>query len=107
MVIDERSRFLAQIGGPSGVRSFDTPKCALTVWLTEGRRGALHLIEHYSGKPVVATEIVFAEGSDVLGPMGHDLIPVAREHAARFQRDHAAKRLLELGELTKELVEGL
>jgi hypothetical protein len=33
-------------------------------------------------------DVRFVTGSDVVGPMGPDLVPVAAESAARFARDH-------------------
>jgi hypothetical protein len=37
-------------------------------------------------KPV--DELQFVRGSDVVGPMGPDWVPVHRETARRFARDH-------------------
>ena len=47
-------------------------------------------------------------GSDVLGPMGHELVPLAdAADAAEFVRDHRGKRVLRFGEVTRELTERL
>jgi hypothetical protein len=35
-----------------------------------------------------ADALRFVEGSDVVGPMGPELVPVATENAGRFTRDH-------------------
>jgi nitrous oxide reductase accessory protein NosL len=44
-------------------------------------------------------------GSDVVGPMGHELIPLrTREEAEEFQRDHQGKRLLCFDEVTGPLL---
>jgi nitrous oxide reductase accessory protein NosL len=47
-------------------------------------------------------------GSDVLGPMGKELIPFARqEDAAEFLRDHRASRILRFKELTPAVLRQL
>lgn len=107
MVLDEASRFHAEIRDAGKTRGFDTPKCAFSVWIREGRKGDVFVVEHYAGKLVPAGDVVFALGSDVLGPMGHDLVPVAKEHGARFSRDHAAKKLLAPADLTQSMVDDL
>ncbi len=47
-------------------------------------------------------------GSDVLSPMGHDLVPLAsRADAAEFMQDHKGARLLRFDEVTREVIEQL
>ena len=47
-------------------------------------------------------------GSDVLGPMGHELIPFSsREGAVNFQKDHGGSKILAFTEITAELIETL
>ena len=44
-------------------------------------------------------------GSDVLGPMGHELVPFeTREDAQAFLQDHAAKRILHFDDVTLKLL---
>jgi nitrous oxide reductase accessory protein NosL len=39
--------------------------------------------------------VIFVTGSDVLGPMGKELVPIlGREAAETFRRDHAGEKLL-------------
>ena len=50
----------------------------------------------------------FVVGSDVLGPMGHELVPFAREAEAReFLRDHRGKQVLRFAEVTPALLKAL
>ena len=44
--------------------------------------------EYYSHELLASTELLFVAGSDVVGPMGADLVPVARDKAGKFARDH-------------------
>ena len=108
MALDPKARFYAEIRGPGDrVDGFDTPKCALTVWLSGAASPdrSLWVTGYYGGKLMPATEVSFAVGSDVMGPMGHDLVPVERDRAAVFQRDHAAKEMRELSKIDKALAE--
>jgi nitrous oxide reductase accessory protein NosL len=42
-------------------------------------------------------------GSDVLGPMGHEFVPLAsRADAEEFMRDHKGSRVLGFGDVTAE-----
>jgi copper chaperone NosL len=43
-------------------------------------------------------------GSEVTGPMGHELIPLAsRADAEEFLRDHQGRRILRFNEVGKEI----
>jgi nitrous oxide reductase accessory protein NosL len=45
--------------------------------------------DYYTTRPVKAREAVFVRGSDVLGPMGAELVPLSSvEHAESFRADH-------------------
>jgi len=53
----------------------------------------------------VTRQAWYVIGSDVLGPMGHELVPFeTREDADAFLHDHAAKRILPFGDVTQELL---
>ena len=44
-------------------------------------------------------------GSDVLGPMGHDLIPHPDEYDMKeFSKDHFGKRILRFDEVTMDML---
>lgn len=76
---------------------FDAPRCLFRFRLGERGRGAhdVWVTEHYSQRRASATGVVFVAGSDVTGPMGRDLIPVAPSEAERFVRDHRGRVLRE------------
>ena len=55
----------------------------------------LIVTEYYTARPISATEVFFVAGSDVRGPMGMELVPVAgREAAETFLRDHTGTKLM-------------
>ena len=65
----------------------------------------LAVTEFYGLKRIDATRAFFAAGSDVMSPMGHDLIPLASEaDAAEFLKDHKGKRALRFDEVTAAVV---
>jgi copper chaperone NosL len=80
------------------VREFDSPKCALAARKADE---AVMIQEYYSRRWTSAadTSIAFVGGSDVLGPMGHDLIPVAKTNIDKFTKDHGGARPLSLAEI--------
>ena len=68
----------------------------------------LYVTDYYALTPVDAKLAYYVLGSDVLGPMGRELVPFAKEAEAReFLRDHQGKRLCRFGEVTAEVVRGL
>lgn len=64
--------------------------------------------EYYGLTLVDAQTALYVLGSDVYGPMGHELIPLATDvDAADFSKDHAGKRLLRFAEVTAPVLVGL
>ncbi len=64
--------------------------------------------DYYSIERIDARGALYSVGSDVLGPMGHELIPLATEaDAAEYTADHKGKRLLTFAEVTPDLLAAL
>ncbi len=64
--------------------------------------------EYYELRRIDARQAWYVIGSDVLGPMGHELVPLASEQDAReFQRDHTGRRLLRFGDVEAGLLRDL
>jgi copper chaperone NosL len=69
---------------------------------------AVYVTDYYSMSPIGGRNALYVTGSDVLGPMGHELIPFAKEADAReFMKDHAGKNLVRFEEVTPGLIAGL
>lgn len=69
---------------------------------------AMGVTDYYETRRIDAAEALFVIGSDVLGPMGHELVPLDTEaDASEFIADHKGVRSLRFSEVTKSLVEGL
>ncbi|MFO0662261.1 MAG: nitrous oxide reductase accessory protein NosL [Polyangiaceae bacterium] len=106
MVIDPTSRWLAEIReGDQVLARYDTPKCALFASRSGKQAGTVYLRGYYTQKVMALSDVVLATGSDVIGPMGADLIPIEPEHGTRFKNEHAARVVLKPNELTDDLVD--
>jgi nitrous oxide reductase accessory protein NosL len=88
---------------------FDGAKDLFKFWLDmaafdRSRRPAdvasIQVTDYYAVKPVDARKAYFVVGSDVLGPMGHELVPFESEADARaFLADHRGRRVLRFDEV--------
>lgn len=64
----------------------------------------VQVTDFYSLQRIDAKTALYVVGSDVLGPMGHELVPLAtRADAEDFLKDHKGKRILGFAEVTREL----
>ncbi len=64
--------------------------------------------DYYTLKPILAKRAWYVMGSDVLGPMGNELIPFAsREAAENFMRDHHGKKIVRFDEIDESLLNSL
>ena len=64
------------------------------------------VLEYYNLKPVHAEDAFFVIGSDILGPMGRELIPFDTMEAAKeFKKDHKGKDILSFSQVTNALIE--
>jgi hypothetical protein len=89
MKIDPASPWVAYLQTARGELAFDTPRCALTAWRSDPARvESARFRDYYSQELTSADDIRFVYGSDVLSPMGPDMVPVATATAPRFARDH-------------------
>lgn len=69
---------------------------------------AIGVTAYYEGERIAAKPAWYVIGSDVYGPMGHELVPHAAEADAKeFLADHAGRRILRSTEITLPLLQGL
>jgi nitrous oxide reductase accessory protein NosL len=60
--------------------------------------------EYYTTRLMAVRDVYFVVGSDVMGPMGKELVPVAgRDNAETFRRDHGGTKIMQFD--GKNLVE--
>jgi nitrous oxide reductase accessory protein NosL len=108
MLVDERPRWIAGLNNAAGKQQrFCSPRC-MFAWM-RGPHGSgctdPWVTEYYTQKIAKVDEVFFIVGSDVIGPMGKSLVPVAgKEEAERFLEDHLGERIVTADEVTLELL---
>jgi nitrous oxide reductase accessory protein NosL len=85
---------------------FDTGK------YTPGRSAdkiqSIEVTDYYEVELIDAKSAFYVIGSDILGPMGHELLPFKdRESAQEFLEDHEGKSILRFQEINPALIESL
>ncbi|HEU4535249.1 MAG TPA: nitrous oxide reductase accessory protein NosL [Polyangiaceae bacterium] len=109
MVLDPASRWYAELALADGSRrGFDAPRCAFAAWRGPLREASeIFARGHYNGARLPSAALTFGLGSDVIGPMGPDLVPVEPEHSATFASEHHARAMLRAAEVTAATLGGL
>lgn len=70
--------------------------------------GIVAVTDYYGVRTIDARGAYFVVGSDVLGPMGHELVPLAsKQDADEFMADHKGKRILSFEQVGDEILKGL
>jgi len=101
MKIDPTSPFVSQLDD----KKFDTPRCALAEWLSGGKRGTVRVQDYYDRVSRPASDLRFVTGSDVVGPMGAELVPVDEARVAKFEKDHGGTRALALADIDEKALQ--
>ena len=118
MFVGQYPDFLAQIIFTDGSHAlFDGAKDLFTYYFNIKKYNAnkersdiasVYVMDYYSTSPIDARTAWFVVGSDVFGPMGHELIPLRQEAEAKeFAKDHSGKQILRFDEVTPALVKGM
>ncbi len=92
---------------------FDGAKDMLKFWNDPPRYAAAHsrammrrltVTDYYSLQAIDAQAAYYVVGSDVLGPMGHEFVPLATQAAAEdFLKEHKGKRILRFDQIGREM----
>lgn len=118
MDVDLYPNFLCQIRMKNGsVWSFDGPKDMFRYYQNPGRYhpsakqsdvASVTVSDYYSLAKIDAFKARFVAGSNVIGPMGKELIPFETETDAQdFMVDHSGTLLLKFEEVTSRLLKDL
>lgn len=96
---------------------FDGPKDLFTFYVDPGRYAParkqadiadIRVKDYYSLAVVDGRLAFYIIGSNVLGPMGKELVPFAgKDDAAGFMRDHRGGKILRFNEITRSVLKGL
>jgi copper chaperone NosL len=67
---------------------------------------SIQVTEFYSLGKMDARKVFYVIGSDVLGPMGHEFVPLAtRADAEEFLKDHKGKQILSFDQVSDGVIE--
>lgn len=68
----------------------------------------IYVTDYYSLKLIDGKKAYYVSGSDVLGPMGHELIPFeAKDAAATFKNDHKGQMVMGFEQINLEIINHL
>lgn len=89
--------------------SFDTPKCMFRYLDSHPAEGeSAWAVEYYSQERRPASRLLYVGGTDLEGPMGRDLVPVADEAAARRMReDHGGTSVFPFASVPPAVIDDL
>ncbi len=117
MLVSKYPHWVATIVYKDGhAHHFDGAKDLLKFWFDPPKYAAGHsreqmaritVTDYYNLQPIDAKTALYVIGSDVLGPMGHEFVPLASmADAEDFMKEHKGKRgtrILRFDQITKEL----
>mgnify|MGYP000852928108 FL=1 len=88
---------------------FDGVKDMMKYYFQKGKSfDKIYVTDYYKLHKIDAKSAFFVLGSNVLGPMGDELIPFESESAAKtFAKDHGGKSVLKFDEIQESVIEGL
>lgn len=116
MYVAKYPQWVASIGFADGtVVFFDGPKDMFRYLLdlatfkpgtNPEEVAAVFVTDYYSTRPIDGRAAFYVAGSDVIGPMGSELVPtVDRSHAETLLKDHGGERVVAFGEVTAEMLQ--
>lgn len=118
MFVSSHRNWISSVRLKNGsVLFFDGPKDMFSYYLSPGKYvpsakqssiAGITVKDYYSLKPVDALKACFVAGSNVFGPMGKELVPLARESDAQaFMKDHKGKTIYRFNEITPAILRSL
>ncbi|MBF0553997.1 MAG: nitrous oxide reductase accessory protein NosL [Nitrospirae bacterium] len=109
MLVGPHSKWLSQIIFKDGTTTFfDGPKDMFKFYFDVPKYSPnkiqagiedIYVTEYYTAKPVKAQGVLYVVGSDVMGPMGDEFVPVALDKANNFMVDHKGQKSLKFDEI--------
>ena len=113
MFVAGYANFLAQLTLANGTPAFfDGVKDMMRYYRAPARFGgsgqevlAVFVKDYYTLEPIDGRGAYYVLGSDVMGPMGRELIPFRTAAAAEeFRKDHKGRRVLRFEEIDDEVL---
>jgi nitrous oxide reductase accessory protein NosL len=114
MLVSKYPHWVATIVYKDGhTHHFDGAKDMFKFWFEPAKYAAGHsreqmarltVTDYYNLQQVDAKTAFYVIGSDVLGPMGYELVPLATTADANdFMKEHQGKRILRFDQVTRDL----
>ncbi|KJU83624.1 lipoprotein involved in nitrous oxide reduction, partial [Candidatus Magnetobacterium bavaricum] len=66
----------------------------------------IYVTDYYTAKPVKAQDMTFVTGSDVMGPMGNEYVPVSDDKVKTFMLDHKGGKSVKFADIKAEDLSG-
>lgn len=115
MLVSKYPHWVATIVYKDGhAHHFDGAKDLFKFWFDPPKYAAGHsrnqmmriaVTDYYNLQAVDAKTAFYVIGSDVLGPMGYELVPLATQaDADDFMKEHKGKRILRFDQVTPDLI---
>ncbi|WP_299458516.1 nitrous oxide reductase accessory protein NosL [uncultured Microscilla sp.] len=108
----EFPKWKVKVTAKAGDIWYCSPRCMFISTLDKAKAPkeiqAIKVVEYYNTKPIDAKTAYYVTGSDILGPMGHDLVPLKDKAAADdFKKEHKGANVLKFDEVTMETVKAM
>jgi nitrous oxide reductase accessory protein NosL len=114
MLVSKYPNWVATIVYKDGhAHHFDGAKDMFKFWFDPAKYAAGHrredmaalwVTDFYNLQRMDARKAYYVTGSDVLGPMGHEFVPLAtKEDAADFLKDHKGRKILSFDQVAKDM----
>lgn len=117
MFVAKFPQWLAQVKMSDGTNEvFDGVKDMMAYFFSPQQFGAAEGVTveqilvkaYYSQEWIDGKEALYVLGSDVYGPMGHELVPFSdKTRAESFLKDHHGQKVLSFSEISPEIVSSL
>jgi len=110
MFLSHYPNWVSRIKYPKGeTYNFDGMKCMFKFYFNN-KKGITDILvqDYYTLKTINARDAYFVVGSDVYGPMGHELVPFKdKKSAITFSLEHRGKHVYAFDEITEYMVRSL
>ncbi|EAY26324.1 nitrous oxide reductase accessory protein NosL [Microscilla marina] len=108
----EFPKWKVKVTAKAGDIWYCSPRCMFISTLDKAKAPkeiqAIKVVEYYNTKPIDGKTAYYVTGSDILGPMGHDLVPLKDKAAADdFKKEHKGAKVLKFDEVTMETVKAM
>ncbi|WP_448518719.1 nitrous oxide reductase accessory protein NosL [Rhodoflexus sp.] len=110
MPTEEFQAWRGKITGQSATKYYCSPRCLFINSQAQGLAAtdSVFVTDYYDQEYIDGRKAFYVIGSDVIGPMGHDLIPLATRQAADdFIVEHKGKQILTFDEVNAETIKQL